>query len=217
MFKVMVSFFIVLAFNISAQNDIFLQVGGGLISPVNSTDGYSFDAQAGYDFSDNFGVYASLGFAAWDNNNLIHNERDYPVTGNPMFKTYDEDSHLMIPVSFGGRVKYDFNNWFYPFVEVELGYSNIQYDKYNNLEREFNTINGVKRVTGISPTEDSKEEISENLFTGGFGLGVIYPLNDNFGLVLSYKLNGNIYSDQLDSFSSRRTISRFLLGVNLII
>ncbi|MBZ0177952.1 MAG: hypothetical protein K8F36_01585 [Melioribacteraceae bacterium] len=194
---------------ILAQGSKSIQLNGGIISPKSSTDGFSTAVQFNFNQNATISFYASVGYSSWNKFYVNFIEEWSPIQKETHFKTHISDEHIMIPLYFGSKVNFHTNKYFTSFINIELGYSYLKYNSYDYW-RSINPETG--EVLGYYPDSSTKEEIKDNIIGLGVGLGISHPMSSNMNLILSVKLNSNIYSKYSDMFNSRETYMSFLAG-----
>jgi hypothetical protein len=197
---------------ILAQGSSSIQLNGGIISPQNSTDGFTTAVQFNYDLNTTISFYASIGYSSWNKFYVSFLEEWSPIQRQTNFETYISDEHIMIPLYVGSKINFNTNKYFTSFVNVELGYSYLKYNSYNYW-RSINPETG--EVLGYYPDGSTKVEIQDNIIGIGIGLGISHPMSSNMNLILTAKLNSNIYSKYADIFHARETYVSFLAGFSV--
>lgn len=177
---------------IYAQDSNSIQINSGVIMPLNSSKGFSTSFQYNYQFSSNIQFYIYSGYSSWDKHNVIFNEDSSPVQKQTYFNSYSSDNHILIPVYIGSIINFHTNKLFTSFVTLELGYSYLSYNSYENI-KEIGIETG--EVIAYTPDQNSKKEINENLLGIGAGFGLLHPITENINMVLAFKLNSNLNSE----------------------
>lgn len=204
--------FVILSLStIFAQGRHSIQLNGGVISPQNSSKGFASSVQSNYNLNTTIDFYASVGYSSWDKFYVGFLEEWSPIQKQTRFETHISDNHIMIPLYLGAKINFNTNKFFTSFVNLELGYSYLKYNSYN-YQRSVDPETGV--VLGYYPDESTKTEIQDNIIGVGVGLGISHPMSSNLNLILTAKLNSNIYSKYADIFHARETYFSFLAGFN---
>jgi hypothetical protein len=191
MFKsfVLVICIILFSFVNNAQSRFSIEVGGGIISPINSQNGLIGLVKFLYNYSDDFNLFTNVGYGFWDKNHIGFNYETYSTQ-----KENDEDEHLLIPIYVGGRYYFNRNKIINGFLETELGINILQYNKYEIIIFKI----PEKNVTIITQDYNSKKVNSKISLGLGIGLGLVHLLSDgvslNLGIKLSVLNNYNNYS-----------------------
>ena len=192
-------------------SDFSIQVNGGVLIPVSSSKGLSTSLQLNYIYTPALSFYVYSGYYAWDKYNATYKEELSGVQTRQYFTTWLADDHILIPVNAGCRINLHTNKIFTSFVNIEAGYSYLEYNSYQIL-KSVNPNTG--EVTGYFPDKGSRQEKRENLFSVGAGAGIFHPVTEKLNLVLAFKLNSYINSHYRGLFSSRGTHTMFQLGVD---
>ncbi|MCU7493853.1 MAG: outer membrane beta-barrel protein [Ignavibacteria bacterium] len=194
-----------------AQNTHSLQLNGGMVFPMNSSKGAGAALQYNYSLSPAIQLYAYSGISYWDENHEIH-EMDRKDIQNNQFKTsYSADEHVLIPLYFGSQIALHSDRLFTTFANIELGYSHLSYNAYENL---MVTDEKTGEVLEFYADQKTKRKVNENLFGIGAGVGLSHEITNGIKLQLSYKLNTFINSNYNGFFTSRGTYNTLVLGVN---
>ncbi|MHB8930670.1 MAG: hypothetical protein ACYC4T_03250 [Melioribacteraceae bacterium] len=198
----------------SAQETNSIQINGGIISPMHSSNGYTGLIQFNYSLTPEFSFYLYSGYSLWDQHKVVYLENYSSVQKQTIFNSYKADDHVLIPVYFGSRINLHTNKLFTSYLTAELGYSYIRYSSYQNL-RSVNPATG--EVLKYYVDQSTRKENREDLFGLGIGAGISHSLTENLNLVLLFKLNSYINSNYSGIFSSRGTYTMFLAGFNFSI
>ena len=150
------------------RNDIMLSLWGGYYLPQGEFTRIGFEPVMGGNFSveylstDEFGMFFSLGYSSWENNNS---------------KDAGANTYTNIPLTVGLLYYPNFNLPFFPYGGAELGYHFINMDYAYEQYDETNTTHW--------------EQGSETAAVFGWSLclGALYPLNDRFSVNLNMKYN----------------------------
>jgi hypothetical protein len=198
--------------NILAQKTNSIQLNGGIISPISSSNGLTTSLQYNYSINPTISLYVYSGYARWDKHYVIYKEDVSPVQRQQYFKTYSSDDHILIPIYLGSRIDLNTNKLFTSFVNLEIGYSYLRYNSYNHW-KSINPATG--EVMSYSPDPFTKKEIVEHIFGLGVGVGLSHPMTESVNLLFTFKLNSNITSNYSSIFSSRTTYTIFSAGFNV--
>lgn len=215
MFKSLFSSVIIVSitttFSIFAQETNSIQINGGIIMPMSSSKGLTTSIQFNYTVNPILQLYAYTGYSYWDQYNITFHEDSSPNQQQQYFKTYNADSHILIPVYLGAKLNFNTNKLFTSFVNLEIGYSHLSYNSFDN----FKSVNPeTGEVLGYYPDLSTKKDVSEDLFGLGIGAGISHPITESLSLILSFKLNSYINSSYYGLFSTRGTYTMFLAGFN---
>lgn len=160
--------------------------------------------------SKNVDIYTYTGYCTWDMYKIrFMAEGPYDMSGPKYFSSYSSDEHILIPFYLGGRINFYTNDLFHSFLNLEIGYSYLNYNSYDQIEKK-NPETG--KIEGYYPDLTSQKENSENLFGLGIGAGISHPVSENLNLVFSFKLNTYLNSKYYGLFSTRGTYTMFLGG-----
>ncbi|MFO7524530.1 MAG: hypothetical protein R6W68_03675 [Ignavibacteriaceae bacterium] len=215
MFKSFFSVLIIVTFfylNSLAQEANSIQLNGGIISPMSSSNGLTTSLQYSHSIDSNISLYVYSGYASWDKHYVIYKEDLTLVQKKQHFRTYSSDGHILIPVYFGSRIDLHTNKLFTSYVNLEIGYSYLSYSSYNHW-KSINPETG--EVLSYSPDPFTKKEIVENIFAFGIGVGLSHPVTDNVNLIFTLKLNSNLSSNHSSLFGSRATYTILATGFNV--
>ena len=196
---------------IYSQESSSIQINGGIISPISSSNGLTALIQYNYNLTPIVSFYIYSGYSYWDKFNVIYQVDLSPVQRQKNFKTYASDEHILVPLYLGSRINLHTNNIFTLFTNIEIGYSYLKYNSFNHWE---SVDPETGEILGYYPDPTSKKEIQENVFGIGVGVGLSHPITDSINLLFSVKLNSNINSEYSELFSSRQTYTMFLAGFN---
>lgn len=210
-FKTSLFAYLIFTFSTYAQGSNSIQICAGIISPRSSNNGSTGLLQIDFPINSNFVLYFYSGYAAWDQYNISFLEDYSQVQKKTIFNSYAADGHVMIPLYAGGRIHLNTNKLFTSFVNVEFGYAHLSYNSYTNLK---NVDPATGEVLSYYVNKQIKNEVSENLFGIGIGVGVSHPLNDNLVLLMSFKINSYLNSQYYEFFSSRSIYTAYLAGVS---
>jgi len=203
---------LVFFFNIiSAQEPNSIGINGGLIFPRSSSKGLTGLVQFNFPINEQFHLYAYSGYSAWDKYYVYFREDYSEVQKELVFKTYSSDDHTLIPFYLGGLLNLHTNDFFTFYVNIELGYSYLSYNRYDHW-KSINPETG--EVLGYYVDVTTKEEITENLFGIGIGAGISHPMGENLRLIFSFKLNSYLNSHYYDFLSTQGTYSMLLAGIS---
>lgn len=194
--------------NLPAQESNSLQVSGGIISPMSSSHGLSGTLQFNYSINPDINFYVYSGYASWDNHYLKYHEDYSPIQHQQYFKIAAESNHTMIPVYFGARWKFHTIKLFSSFIEIEAGYTNLDFVEYK-IDKIVNPETGEVVYQRDGTIQYDK---NEDLLGIGIGAGLSHPITNNFNLIFEFKLNSHINSDYYGLFSTRGTYTRFIGG-----
>lgn len=200
--------------NLSAQESNSLQISGGIISPMSSSNGLSGALQFNYSVSPDINLYLYTGYASWNNYYVVFHEDYSPIQHKQNFKTPVESNHTMIPLYLGARWNFHTIKLFSSFIEIEAGYSNLNFVEYG-IDKIVNHDNG--EVLNYQQSGTIQYDKNEDLFGLGIGAGISHPITKNFNLILEFKLNSHINSDYYGLFSTRGTYTRFIGGFSFSI
>lgn len=194
-----------------AQNSGAIQLNAGAILPINSSKGFSTALQYNYSLSQSVQLYAYSGISYWDENQVVYVFEHSNLPAPDSKVSYDADEHILIPLYFGSRFNLHSDRLFTTFLNLELGYSHLSYNTYENYEV-------VNERTGEAADYlvdmKTKRKIQENLFGIGTGLGISHEITVGMELMLSFKLNSFINSNYNGLFTSRGTYNTVSLGLN---
>lgn len=214
MSKLFASFFFFLLISsssvTSAQNSHSIEINGGIISPMSSSNGLTASVQFNYSYSSTVNFYLYSGYSSWDKYNVTFYEDYSEIQKKQFFQTYSEDDHVMIPVFLGAKINFHTTKFFTTYIDVEVGYANLSYNSYSNRKIVDPETGEVLKYT-IDPA--SKREVNDNLFGIGIGAGLSHPITKYLNLILSFKLNSFLNSGY-GLFSSKGTYTAFLAGFN---
>jgi len=212
------SFFAVLTFifitfsNITfAQDDFTIQINGGVIIPMSSSNGLTTSIQFNYSFNPNIQFYIYSGYSSWNKYKVVFHEDYSTVQKQQLFNSYSSDDHILIPIYIGSRIDFHTNKLFASFANVEIGYSHLSYNTYENV-KEVNQETG--EVLSYNADKSTRKEINENLLGIGIGAGLSHPITENINLILSFKLNSHVNSKYYGLFSNRGIYTAFIAGFN---
>ncbi|PKL82684.1 MAG: hypothetical protein CVV24_08790 [Ignavibacteriae bacterium HGW-Ignavibacteriae-3] len=195
---------------VKAQEAYSIQLNGGIISPRNSTNGFTALLQFDYPLSSDIVFYVYSGYASWGQDKIAYLEDYSLIQRQTIFNSYSSDGHSLIPVYVGSRINLKEIKLFTAFVTVEMGFALLTYDSYTNIKN-INPLTG--EVLSYVVDRSSKNEIDENLFGLGLGGGLNHRLTRNLDLIFSVKLNSHLNSKYYDFFSSKRTYAVFIAGL----
>ena len=183
-------------FNLYSQNRISLEFTGGVISPIHSTnDGLLGTVQINYySYRDNY-LYANFSYSGWDKNKIGINDPN-----GLRYNLYSEENHSLFSIFIGDRYIFNRNKIFSAFVELELGYQNLNYTSVFPT-RFINPDGTIEYLYDYG----KKEIINENLVGLGLGLGIQHEITNNCDILLSIKLNSNMNNSYNGFFSSQDT------------
>ncbi len=195
--------------NLLAQESNSLQISGGVISPMSSSNGLSGTLQFNYSLSSDINLYINTGYASWDNYYVTFLEDYSSIQHKTHFKTPAEGNHTMIPLYFGARWNFHTIKLFSSFIELEAGYTYLDFIEFG-INKIINPETG--EVVDYQKSGTIQFDKHENLFGVGLGAGILHPITKNFNLILEFKLNSHINSDYYGLFSTRGTYTRFIGG-----
>ncbi len=215
-YKIKLQFLILFGFltfnSFLAQDNHSIQLNGGILFPRSADNGFSTSIQYNYLCSDALGLYISLGYAAWDKNQVIFMEDFSTIQKETRFVSYDSDNHIVIPLFVGTKIYLPETKIFKAFVNIEIGYSYFSYNSYDNV-REVDPTTGV--VLSYYVDQSTKKEISTNLFGIGFGGGLSHQFINGPNLILAYKINSSLSSSEFSLFGEESTSSTLYIGLEL--
>lgn len=199
---------------IYSQDANSIQLNGGIIMPMSSSNGFYATVQYNYCFSNNIQFYIYAGYSSWDKYYVNFTEDWSPIQKQTFFRTYTSDNHKLIPLYIGSRINFHSNKLFTSFATFEIGYSYLSYNSY-----EINKVIGIEtgEVIAYTPDQNTKKEINENLLGVGVGVGLSHQIIENINIVLYFKLNSHINSKDYSFLSSKRTYTLVNLGFNFSI
>lgn len=213
-FSTFITFLFILSSLNFAQHSNSIQINAGIIMPMNSSKGLTGLVQYNYHLSSDVNLFVYTGYSVWDQFRVTFLEDYSEVQKQIKFQSYSADDHKMIPFYIGGRMNLHSNKVFTSFISLEIGYSYLTYNSYQN-QKIINPETG--EVLGYNIDTFSKKEIKENLFGIGIGAGLLHPISEKLNLVFSYKLNSYTSSSYKGLFSTRGTYSQFLAGFGFVI
>ena len=199
---------------IFAQDSNSIQITGGIIMPMNSSNGFNASIQYNYNVSNNIQLYIYSGYSSWDKYNVNFTEDWSTIQKQTLFKSYDSDNHILIPVYIGSRVNLHTNKLFTSFATFEIGYSHLSYNSYE-VRKEINPITG--EVLSYNADQNSKKEVAEDLLGVGVGVGLLHPVTENINIILSLKLNSPLSSKDYSFLSSKGTYTAVNLSFSFSI
>lgn len=213
-FSVIIFTSIIFFSTISAQDPISIQINGGTILPMSSSNGYIGTIQFNYSINSKISLYIYSGYSSWDKY-TEHFREDYStIQKQTLFNAYSSDDHKLIPLYVGSKFNVHSNKLFTAYLNFELGYSFISYNSYN-IVKSIGIETGV--VQNYHADLSSKKRIDEGVFGLGIGAEVSHPITERLNLILSYKLNSYANSNYPGLFSARGIYSAFLAGINFTI
>jgi hypothetical protein len=192
-----------------AQEQYSIQINGGLIAPMSSSKGFTGLAQLNYTITPNISLYIYSGYSGWDQHKVVYHEDYSTIQKEQYFDSYSADEHTLIPVYVGSKIHLLTNKLFTSFINVELGYSHLSYNSYDNWK---SVEPATGKVLGYFVDRSSKKEIKEDLFGVGVGLGFSHPITEKMNLILSLKLNSYVSKNYYGLFSTGGTYTNYLLG-----
>lgn len=205
---------IIFSGSIQAQGSNSIQINGGMIFHKSSSTGMSGAIQFNYPINNNINLYLYSGYSSWDKYNVIFTEDWSELQRETLFKTYNADGHIMIPLYAGTKLNLHTNKLFTAYVNFEIGYSYLQYNYYKN-KKVIDPGTGV--VLSYYADENTKSKIHENLFGVGIGAGIFRPITNNIIIILSYRINGHTDFRNIGLFSYTGTYSTLLAGLSFSI
>ncbi|HEX2866901.1 MAG TPA: hypothetical protein VHO03_07650 [Ignavibacteriales bacterium] len=213
MSKLFFSFFALAAISgiLMAQNSQSIQFNAGAVFPMNSSKGFSTTLQYNYSLSQSVQLYAWSGISWWGENHVIHEMDWSEIQTNQFITSYDADEHVLIPLYLGSRFNVHSDKLFTTFLNLELGYSHLSYNAYDNVKV---VDENTGRVVEFYADPKTKRKVNENLFGIGAGLGLSREIAQGVELMLFYKLNSFINSNYGGFFTSRGTYNTVSLGIN---
>ena len=194
-----------------AQNTRSIQLNGGVIFPMNSSKGFSTSFQYNYLLNPTVQFYAYSGISYWDENHVIHEMDLSVIQKNQFISSYDADEHVLVPLYVGSRINLHSDKLFTTFVNLELGYSHLSYNSYENVKV---VDENTGEVLEFYADQKTKKKVNDNLFGIGAGLGLSHQITQAMELMLSYRLNSFINSNYNGFFTSRGTYNTVTLGLN---
>ena len=195
------SIFLLLSVVAFAQNDWQFHLTGGLVSPFNSTKGFSTLGKAQYNFSDQFSLFVQSGYLSYGNYYL-----NYEI-GREQKRIADEFDHKVVPVSLGGRYTAVNSSSWHPFIEVEIGVSFYNYKTGDIIPNYDPVTNKLVQFDRINERDESKTIAS---FGAGFGLA--HQITKNFGTEIGLKLNSNFDKEYSLLLGGRGTYTTIYWG-----
>lgn len=196
---------------LQAQNARSIQLNAGAIFPMNSSKGFSTALQYNYSLNSTVQLYAYSGISYWDENHLLYEVDRSDIRKNMIFTSYDADEHVLIPLYLGSRINLHSDKLFTTFINLELGYSHLSYNAYDNVVVVDDNTGKVKEFYA---DPKSRRKVNDNLFGIGAGVGISHEITEGIELQLSYKLNSFINSSYNGFFTSRGTYNTVVLGFN---
>ncbi len=216
MFKLKVNVICVLflftIIDVFAQNENSIQLNAGLLYPRSSSNGFSTFIKYNYDFSSGMDFYIYTGYSSFNKFKVTYISEATETQNEQLFSSYSADEHIMIPVYLGTAIKLHTNKLFTTFIDVELGYTYLNYNSYDNYAV---TDDENGDVVSYEADISSKKEITDNLFGIGLGFGLLRPLTEKLDIILSYKLNSNFNSGEFGIFSARGTYYTIYVGLSI--
>lgn len=194
-----------------AQNQKSIQINGGLLWPMSSSTGINTSMQFNYQLNSDIQIYVYSGYQSWDKFNVTILADWSQTQKQTNFSTYTSDSHQLIPIYLGGRMKLFTSKLFTIHGSVEIGYSFLSYNSYQ-LIKEVNSSTGA--IIAYRPALDIKKKINENLLGLGAGIVLSHNLTEKLDLLISYKLNSHINSKYYDFLHSEVTNTSLNLGLS---
>jgi len=197
-----------------SQNSNSMEISGGLFMPMNSSKGFNTSVQYNYNYSENIQFYVYSGYSSWDKFNVAFMEDLSIIQKQALFKTYNSDEHILIPVYIGSRINIHTNKFFTSFATFEIGYSYLSYNNYE-IKQDINPTTGA--VLSYNPDLSTKKEVKENLFGVGAGIGLYHPITENINVILAFKLNVQLNSKYYNVLNSKGIYTSVNLGFNFSI
>ena len=171
--------------NITAQENLTLQLSGGIISPFDASSGLAGNVQLNYNVSENLELYFNTGYSKWYENNILYSN-GYRVETT----VYDEDNHRMIPIEIGTRYMFNENKLFETFFDAQIGMCYLVYDHYKIQSRVNPDGKTEVYVDGMD-----QADVEQYLLSLGVGLGVMRKIADNIKLIVGTKVKTIVNSD----------------------
>jgi opacity protein-like surface antigen len=211
LFSLIICISIIFCSTLSAQDSYSIQINGGLVSPMSSSNGLIGTAQFNYPVSSKISLYIYSGYSSWNKYTDYYREDFSQIQKQTLFNAYSADDHTLIPVYIGSKINFHTNSFFTAFLNLELGYSFISYNSYD-IQKSVNIETG--QVLNYYTDLSSKKRINESVFGVGIGGGISHPITERLNLILSYKFNSYANSDYPGLFSTKGIYSAFLVGFN---
>ncbi|MBK8946668.1 MAG: hypothetical protein IPM32_15550 [Ignavibacteriae bacterium] len=205
--------------NLFAQTNNSIEVSGGFIFPMSSTNGLIGNIQFNYPLTDDFYLYIYTGYSEWDKFKISidyrYSEIESTINNQKRFiPSYSANSHIKIPLYLGTRLNFRTNKLFTSFINFEFGYSYLSYNSYDKWNPVYSNSG---EVINYIPEEATKEKNTEYLFGIAIGLGASIPISKDLNVILNYKVNSSTNFKYIEMLSIRGTNSMLVGGVNFII
>ena len=149
---------------IQAQESNSIQINGGVIFHKSSSTGMNGTIQFNHPINNNINLYIYSGYSSWGKYNVTFTEDWSEIQRKTLFKTYNADGHIMIPLYLGTQLNLHTNKLFTAYINFEIGYSYLQYNYYKN-KKVIAPETGI--VLSYYADESTKSTIHENLFGVG--------------------------------------------------
>ncbi len=200
-------------FNLLSQDRISLQINGGILYPQHASNGLILKAQMNYKISKSFSFYLYSGINQWDKFIIkLRGQAEYNGSNyTRIFDSYSSDNHFMIPVYLGSKFIFNTNKLFSSYLNLELGYSYLTYNSYDQLILENIETGFIKNYI---PDLNSIKKIRDSLIGLGAGAGISHPLSNRIDLLFAFQLNSFINKRYEGFFSNEGTYTAFTLGIN---
>jgi hypothetical protein len=199
-----------------SQSKFSLQLDGGLISPISSNAGVSFNLQANYSINSTVNLYMYSGVSGWSRNKVVFwaYGRTNPSAigfGVRNFNSYSEDSHLLIPFYIGSTFNFHLNKLVTPFLAIEIGYSYLSFYSFTN-NKVVNPISGITEY--FYPDKSTRKINRENLFGAGVGGGFTLPITGTMDVIVLIKLNSFVNNGYNGFLTTKGTYITYSTGLN---
>ncbi len=211
--------FVILTNPIFSQNNNSIELSGGVIFPMSSSDGFTGNFQFNYAITEDFYLYLSTGYSEWNNFRISIDYR-YSENENTFYQqkrfisSVSADNHINIPFYLGTKLNFRTNKLFTSFMNFELGYSYFSFNSYNKWDPVYSNSG---EVINYIPDEITKIKNKEHLFGIAIGLGASIPMTKDLNLIINYKVNTNTNFNNIALLNMRGIRSTLIGGVNLII
>ena len=216
MLKIISAFSILILITFSvltpAQTSNSLQINGGIVFPPNSPAGFNANLQFNYSLNNNMQIYIYSGYSHWNKYNVNFTESLSAIQQITHFYTYLSDNHVLIPVFVGAKMNFAKNRIFTASTLFEVGYSHLNYDSYS-VKKEVDPNTG--QVLNYYTDRSTQKKVTQNLFGFGVGIELSHDFTKIFGVLLSFKLNGQLNSGSFKYLSGLGSYTSLNLGFYL--
>ncbi len=195
-----------------AQSDYSIQAMLGAIYPRSSDNGYTAGVSINKKMNGLFTPYLSFGYSTWNKYNISYLLEITETNKNGVYSTYSSDQHTLLSVIIGTKIIFREKGPLTSYFLTEIAGSGFSYNSYQHIPIYSKYDN---KIIGYEVDLSSQKKENKYLFGIGFGIGTIYHIYKNVGILIEGKIASNFNNDDISFFRARGTNWQLLSGINL--